>query len=170
MKDGDMRRLILLLSVLPWVYVNQTLAATPQYSVTDLGTLPGYSSASYAYGINDSGQVVGYSLSNIATSWQSFLYSGGTIQNMGTLGGYTYNSFASAINNGGSIVGEIYSSSSPHAFLFNNGTMHDLGTFGGPSSYAYGINSSGQVVGRADGNGGIYVTVNKSPALRAVVS
>ena len=34
--------------------------------------------------------------------------------------------------------------------------MHDLGTFGGPSSYAYGINSSGQVVGWADGNGGIY--------------
>ena len=34
-----------------------------------------------------------------------------------------------------------------HATLWNNGTVTDLGTLGGTSSYANGINDSGQVVG-----------------------
>jgi probable HAF family extracellular repeat protein len=36
-----------------------------------------------------------------------------------------------------------------HAFLYSDGIMQDLGTFGGTTSYAYGINNSGQVVGQA---------------------
>ncbi len=57
-----------------------------QYSVTDLGTLPGYTNRSYANGINSSGQVVGL-VENASNAYRAFLYSGGTMQDLGTLGG-----------------------------------------------------------------------------------
>ena len=43
--------------------------------------------------------------------------------------------------------------SAGHAFLYGNGTATDLGTLGGSSSFALGINDSGQVVGWADSAG-----------------
>ena len=56
-------------------------------SVTNLGTLPGWSGSSYATGINDSGQVVGYaqmnSINETACLWQN-----GTVTNLGRLSGY----------------------------------------------------------------------------------
>jgi probable HAF family extracellular repeat protein len=37
-----------------------------------------------------------------------------------------------------------------HAFIGGNGAMTDLGTLGGAASFAYGVNSTSQVVGEAD--------------------
>ena len=46
---------------------------------------------------------------------------------------------------------------SAHAFLYSGGSMQDLGTLpGGTTSYAYGINDNGQVVGYADVEYGDY--------------
>src|SRR5208337_2425992 len=56
-------------------------------TITDLGTLPGYSE-SYARGINNSGQIVGYSF-NFGGAQYATLYSNGTVTNLGTLGGIT---------------------------------------------------------------------------------
>ena len=64
-----------------------TLACVPLahaglYTVTDLGTLGGNSSA--AYGINASGQVVGQARLAGNTVSHAFLYSGGTMIDIGT--------------------------------------------------------------------------------------
>jgi probable HAF family extracellular repeat protein len=52
------------------------------------------------------------------------------------------------INDTGDVVG---ASAAPtgflHAFVWSGGAMQDLGTLGGSSSSAYGINSSGKIVG-----------------------
>ena len=80
-----------------------------------------------------------------------------SVTDLGTLGGN--NSGPQGINDRGQVVGwsetaEIDPNSgfpTFHAFLWNKGVMHDLGTLGGQNSEALlgGINSKGQVVGRA---------------------
>ena len=77
-----------------------------------------------------------------------------TVTSLGTLPGFPW-SGVFAINAAGQVVGDAYKSIATYpagqylhrAFLFSNGTMVDLGTLGGGSSYAYGINASGQVAG-----------------------
>src|SRR5271169_6412022 len=39
---------------------------------------------------------------------------------------------------------------STHAFLWSNSAMQDLGTLGGANSFAYSINTAGQIVGQAE--------------------
>ena len=126
-------------------------AAAVQYTVTDLGMLPGYTYGSFAQGINDSGQVVGWCQNSSGYS-HAFLYSGGTMQDLGTFGGP--NSYAFRINGSGQVVGYSNYSSvyhyAEHAFLYSGGTMQDLGTLPGDTvSTGNGINDSGQVVGRS---------------------
>ena len=60
-------------------------------------------------------------------------------------------STATDINNSKQIVGfsTTPSNGSTHAFVDGGGRLEDLGTLGGNSSWAYGINDSGQVVGGA---------------------
>jgi probable HAF family extracellular repeat protein len=116
--------------------------------MTDLGTLGG--SRSVASAISPDGQIVGqaYILGNTP---HAFLHSGGTMTDLNTLipAGITLLS-ATAINAAGQIVGEAHipsANNARHAFLYSPGTVTDLGTLGGTHSVAFGINTTGQVVG-----------------------
>jgi probable HAF family extracellular repeat protein len=112
--------------------------------MVDLGTLGGQ--ASGATGVNAFGNVVGASATASGAN-HAFLFNGQKMIDLGTLGGQ--NSQATAINSAGLIVGSsMTSSGTTHAFLSVGGVMHDLGSLG-DASYAYGINSSGQIIGMA---------------------
>lgn len=128
-------------------------AHAAQYTVTDLGTLGGSSSAATA--INDHGVIVGDS----ATANQenhAFIYQNGVMTDLGVPGSLSH---GNGINNQNQIVGTYFvpggSPFQPHAFIYHQGTFTDLGTLGGGSSYAYGINDAGQIVGTSDAGSGV---------------
>ena len=129
-------------------FLCSTLSIAQKYTVTDLGTLGGVTSAGSA--INASGQIAGQSSLLDDSPYRAFLYRNGTMTNLGTLGGN--GSGASGINASGQVVGESsVPSGSFHAFLYSNGKMTDLlGTGGAQYSEAWAINTSGQVVGQSD--------------------
>jgi probable HAF family extracellular repeat protein len=75
------------------------------------------------------------------------------LTDLGTLNGTS--SSAVAVNNNGQIAGDVSGlpdfQNNTHPFLYSGGTMVDLGTPGGTifdEANSYGINASGQVVGR----------------------
>jgi probable HAF family extracellular repeat protein len=110
-------------------------------TMSDLGTLGGVNSRAVA--INSAGQIVGYSDNrSIFPHTHAFLYSGGQMLDLGTLGGVASDSWATDINDNGEVVGYSDAPGDTSAFLYSNGTMHNLGY-----GIAYGINSSGQIVG-----------------------
>jgi probable HAF family extracellular repeat protein len=121
---------------------------------TDLGSFSGNTIENgTAFGINDRGQVVGES------NERAFLWQNGTMRDLGSLGGGSERSVAYDINERGQVVGVSYIKGHSfdqgfvrHAFLWSNGVMTDLGTLGslGQTSFAYGINDSGQVVGTTE--------------------
>ena len=99
--------------------------------------------------INDSGVM----LVNF-TNGEQAIYSNGTFTPIAQLPNATVT--ANAINNSGVVVGEIaYSTNTlvPHAGLYSNGVWTDLGTLAGAArgTRAVGINSSGQIIGLAEG-------------------
>ncbi len=105
-----------------------------------LGDLGG--SKSYAHGINDSGLVVGEAR-NANDPTRAFMYDGSTMFDLGVLAGGGY-SQAYDINNNGHIVG----TSGHRAFLYDGTEMINISP-SDDSSYAKGINESGQIVGNA---------------------
>src|SRR5260221_11602709 len=123
---------------------------------TPLGTLPG-GTQSKALDINDNGQIVGSS-NTANTPIHAFFYNNGTMTDLGTLPGGTQ-SQADHINSSGQIVGiSDMVSGQNHPFLYSNGVMADLNllipvTSGWNLIYAFGINSSGQIVGMGTYNG-----------------
>lgn len=138
--------------------------ASPTYTITDLGTLPGQS-ASVATGINDQGQVVGVSGNGIdavsGNAWprvvpghnpglSSFLYSGGQMTQINPIGG----SPAAAINDAGQVVGGLNTSINNSGQyvsgtgLVSGGMTTPLGNF---SPFA--INDSGEMAGSVLPNG-----------------
>jgi probable HAF family extracellular repeat protein len=105
-------------------------------------------------GINDSGQLVGALVTADGTHAAVTGADGAGVRDLGTLGGES--GLARAINNAGQVVGRsTLPNGFSHAFITNpNGIgMKDLGTIGVGSagiadSDAWGVNESGQVVGK----------------------
>ena len=117
----------------------------------DLGTLGGvggpYGTSSVAHAINDRGQVVGAAQPE-AGPLHAFRWQRGVMRDLGTLGGDNEATEARDINDAGRVVGSSPTATgSIHAFRWQRGVMRDLGTLGGDSSFAYGINDEGAVVG-----------------------
>jgi probable HAF family extracellular repeat protein len=126
-----------------------------KYSLIQLGTLGGKTSGAVA--INAAGQIAGSSR-HADRHPHAFLYSDGKMLDLGSLGENVSSSQAFAINASGQVVGSSFLDPDPasgdarpneHAFLYANGKMQDLGTLGGRQSSAFGINTSGQIVGNS---------------------
>lgn len=146
---------------------------TAAYTIVDLGTLGG--AASSAKDINNRGEIVGWA--NIADGKRrAFLYRHGAMIDLGTLIGGG-DSEAAAINDHGHVTGS--GGRNPYGFPFREftngfvwqaGTMENLEGVFCPCSFnqrfgisvAYGINNSGQAVGRSEtirGTGVIHSTL-----------
>jgi probable HAF family extracellular repeat protein len=133
--------------------------------MTDLGTLPG-GTHSHATGINDQGQVVGYAGINefgpqFKEFVQGFLWQDGTMESLdslycpctfnqryGTSAGFAINAAGQVVGDSGTVRGE----SIRHAFVWQAGLMQDMGGGAGSFSvsFAYAINTLGQVAGSLD--------------------
>jgi probable HAF family extracellular repeat protein len=97
--------------------------------------------AGEASAINSAGQIVG-DFDGQAVLWQN-----GTITDIPTLGGDCCSIQVYDINSAGQVVGYGDEDDRFHAFLWENGTMTRLGDLGARHSFAFAINSAGQVVG-----------------------
>lgn len=149
------------LSTCLWVLLLGAAAAAQTYNVTDLGTLPGFSS-SHAYDNNSPGQATGCSdnsmLPTVPCSTNipadAFLWSSsGGMQDLGNLPGND-SSAAYVVNDSGEVIG--YSANTQtgvtHGFLWTqSGGMIDLGTLPGGNGYsvAEAITSKGVIVGQS---------------------
>ncbi|WP_344952365.1 DUF3466 family protein [Sphaerisporangium flaviroseum] len=122
----------------------------------DLGTLGGssdqkWSTEAEANAINDKGQVVGTALPSTGNPLHGFIWQDGRMTDLGSLGGGTEATVAQDINERTQITGWSQNAAGQtNAFVWEAGAMRDLGTLpGGTGSFGYGINESGQVVGRS---------------------
>ncbi|MBN1514847.1 MAG: DUF3466 family protein [Phycisphaerae bacterium] len=112
----------------------------------DLGIGDGIASA-----INNSGLVVGWSATLNPEGMSGFVWNNGTVTTLLTPGDKP--SWGYALNELGHVAGNYYTMDVPHrshAAVWIDGEITDLGTLeGGVSSFAFGINDSGQVVGNS---------------------
>lgn len=121
--------------------------------MSDLGTFGG--TCGLVNALNNQGQVVGLSSLTGNLTFHPFLWRRGILTDLGTLGGD--DGQATWINDAGDVVGEadLPGSQVHDAFLRSHGVMTDLGNLG-QTSFAYAINSGGQVVGHSKINDGTF--------------
>jgi probable HAF family extracellular repeat protein len=113
--------------------------------VTDLGTLGG--PVAVATAINLSRQVVGYSSTQTDGS-HPFRWDSGTMTDLTTLGA-SRSLIPNGINAAGQVVGIQLTDGHLRATVWRNGMTTDLGALPGTDSYAFGINTAGQMVGHS---------------------
>lgn len=128
--------------------------ASAQYTITDLGVLPG-GTASYAYDINGSGEVVGFSTTPNGARGFIWDQTNG-MRSLGVLRN-DLTSFALGINDSSMATGYSGSSVMRTGFDWKQPTgLHDLGTYGDDEiSLGIDINNSGQSVGVSGFDGGV---------------
>ncbi len=122
-------------------------------TTTDLGALGGHFSNAFA--INEAGLIVGGAHIAGDVNVHPFVWAGGPMQDMGTLGGASGQAYD--INDHNQAVGwSNIAGGNIHAFRYaldsrgNVVSRIDLGALGSSSSFARGINNSGDVVGVSD--------------------
>lgn len=122
-------------------------------------SLPGIGQAN---GINSAGTVVGTTYSGNAPSVTE--WSNGQATNLGIAG------YGTGINDAGQVAGGMLAANGQlHAFVWTNGNLVDLGTLPGATwSSAYGINSSGQVVGTSMAGGSARAFISNGSTLTQV--
>jgi probable HAF family extracellular repeat protein len=122
-------------------------------TMIDLGTLGG--TCGFTNGLNNQGQVVGISSLPGNLTFHPFFWDRGKLKDLGTFGGSTGQ--ATWINDAGEAVGAAdFPGDQLHdAFLWRKGVLVDLGNLG-QTSFAYAINSDGQVVGHSKINDGTF--------------
>lgn len=125
------------------------------YAIFDLGTMQG--SGALASGINESCQVVGTAKTAIGND-RAFLWEAGGMKPLRGVG-EPCASEAFSINDAGQIVGE-HGVASPYceydALFWDQGVLTDIGSLApGLRSWAYALNSSGEVTGRSYTTGAV---------------
>jgi probable HAF family extracellular repeat protein len=133
-------------AVLLMIVTVSSLSAAQQYTVTDLGTLPG-EQTSDAFAISSNGFVAGTAEAPPGGFNHAFFWSASNgMVDLGLLNANDFESFGYGVNDSGSVVGQ----SGISGFLWTEtGGMVDLGTLGSTEggTIAYGINNLGQVIG-----------------------
>jgi probable HAF family extracellular repeat protein len=134
-----------------------TLALIGSSVPVDLGNLGGKINNA-AFSMNDREQVVDTSDLEGDQYQHAFLWQKGVITDLGTLQGDVV-SAGRGINNRGQVAGVSQDANgNDRAFLWQNGQMYDLNSLIPPNSplylmHAFGINSSGEIVGFAYNSG-----------------
>ena len=136
----------------------------------DLGTLGSPEGVDWwnsAQGVNNSGEVTGTSY-DAEGNFFGFVWSNGKMTKLGTLGGSW--SQAYAINNKGQVTGLAYTKDgNAHAYItVADGRLKDLGVFDGTASttWGFGINDSGAVVGQSSFQGTYHAFVYSSGKIK----
>jgi probable HAF family extracellular repeat protein len=143
---------------------NQTkpLVPTPKYSITDLGTLPGFDNA-FPNAINNKSQIVGWVSKQ--TTGHPFLWENGKMRDMGALPNYPV-TMATAINENGQVIGEAYTgeegqpfySTNKHGVFWEQGQPHELSCLPGYTFLnVLWLNNKGRIAGVCSANNQYYV-------------
>jgi probable HAF family extracellular repeat protein len=113
--------------------------ASPVYTVTDLGSLGGNTTAAFA--VSASGEAAGWAVDPLGDT-EALLFGGASPANL-LAGSSWLEGEATGINSSGQVSGTVWSNGTSHGVIWSGGSTVDLG----PNTSASAINDAGQVAG-----------------------
>lgn len=117
------------------------------------GALSSRPAISYGYAINDTGEVAtSQDISGGGGLYEAVLWDSLTnrVTRLGWLPGHIASYGVATAGPGAAAGASVANPSTARAFRYRNGTMKDLGTLGGNSSFAWGMNDVGEVIGSSE--------------------